>query len=276
MSLWHLVLLALIQGITEFLPVSSSGHLILLPGLTGAEDQGLALDVAVHIGTLGAVILYFWFDVRVALGGTLRLAQGKIDTKGAFLALCLLIATIPVMAAGLALRLTGLDDALRSVAVIGWAMIVFGLVLYWADRTGAETRTAPEWTLKHAMIMGLWQVLALIPGTSRSGITITGEHDLIEAGEKILALGPDAVLLKGGHGQAEQVIDILLTRQGSRRFNHARLPGEFHGTGCVLSAAITAHLARDETLETAVELGLDYLQDRMSRAIPGDALSLLP
>ena len=109
-----------------------------------------------------------------------------------------------------------------------------------------------------------------------TGITITGEHDLIEAGEKILALGPDAVLLKGGHGQAEQVIDILLTRQGSRRFNHARLPGEFHGTGCVLSAAITAHLARDETLETAVELGLDYLQDRMSRAIPGDALSLLP
>ncbi|SFP98244.1 undecaprenyl-diphosphatase [Roseivivax halotolerans] len=178
MSLWHLVLLALIQGITEFLPVSSSGHLILLPGLTGAEDQGLALDVAVHIGTLGAVILYFWSDVRVALGGTLRLAQGKIDTKGAFLALCLLIATIPVMAAGLALRLTGLDDALRSVAVIGWAMIVFGLVLYWADRTGAETRTAPEWTLKHAMIMGLWQVLAVIPGTSRSGITITGGRQL--------------------------------------------------------------------------------------------------
>ena len=178
MSLWHLVLLALIQGITEFLPVSSSGHLILLPGLTGAEDQGLALDVAVHIGTLGAVILYFWSDVRVALGGTLRLAQGKIDTKGAFLALCLLVATIPVMAAGLALRLTGLDDALRSVAVIGWAMIVFGLVLYWADRTGAEARTAPEWTLKHAMIMGLWQVLALIPGTSRSGITITGGRQL--------------------------------------------------------------------------------------------------
>ncbi|WP_076444644.1 undecaprenyl-diphosphate phosphatase [Roseivivax lentus] len=202
MTLFHLLVLALIQGITEFLPVSSSGHLILLPQLTGIEDQGLALDVAVHVGTLFAVILYFWADVRVALGGTLRLVRGRIDTPGAFLALCLLIATIPVMAAGLVLRLSGLDEMMRSVAVIGWAMIVFGVVLYWADMKGGETRRAEGWTLKHAAIMGLWQVLALIPGTSRSGITITGGrqlgYDRHSAARLAMLMSIPTILASGG------------------------------------------------------------------------------
>ncbi len=178
MTYAHLLILALIQGITEFLPISSSGHLILLPGLTGMEDQGLALDVAVHVGTLFAVILYFWGDVKQALIGTPRMLMGKLDTDGAFLALCLLIATIPVIIVGLALKLSGLDEAMRSITVIGWTMLVFGLVLYWADRTGAETREAQDWTLRHALTMGLWQCLALIPGTSRSGITITAARQL--------------------------------------------------------------------------------------------------
>jgi hypothetical protein len=86
MPLTQLVLLALIQGITEFLPVSSSGHLILLPGLTGMADQGLAIDVAVHVGTLFAVVLFFWADVKEALAGTGRLLRGRVDTPGAFLA----------------------------------------------------------------------------------------------------------------------------------------------------------------------------------------------
>ncbi|MFZ5963088.1 undecaprenyl-diphosphate phosphatase [Thalassococcus sp. BH17M4-6] len=178
MSLFHLLLLALVQGITEFLPVSSSGHLILMPGLTGMQDQGQVLDVAVHLGTLLAVILYFWADVKIAAAGTLRLLQGRVDTQGAFLALCLAIATVPVILVGLALKLSGLDDALRSVAVIGWAMLIFGLVLYWADRTGAEAKTARDWTLRDALVMGLWQAVALIPGTSRSGITITAARQL--------------------------------------------------------------------------------------------------
>ncbi|MEO0655242.1 MAG: undecaprenyl-diphosphate phosphatase, partial [Pseudomonadota bacterium] len=110
MPLLHLFLVAVIQGITEFLPVSSSGHLILLPNLTPLEDQGQVIDVAVHVGTLGAVILYFWSDVKVAAIGTLRLVRGKVDTQGAFLALCLAIATVPVIIAGLALKVTGLDD----------------------------------------------------------------------------------------------------------------------------------------------------------------------
>lgn len=178
MTLFHLFLIAVIQGITEFLPVSSSGHLILLPNLTGMQDQGLAIDVAVHVGTLLAVVIYFWTDVRDAAVGSLRLLQGKVDTKGAWMALCLIIATIPVVIAGLALKLTGLDEALRSTAVIGWTMLIFGLVLYWADQKGQTLRTAKDWSLKHALIMGLWQMIALIPGVSRSGITITAARSL--------------------------------------------------------------------------------------------------
>ncbi len=178
MTLFNLFLVAIIQGITEFLPISSSGHLILLPQLTGAEDQGLAIDVAVHVGTLFAVLIYFRADVAIAAAGTLRLLRGRVDTPGAFLALCLVVATMPVVVAGLALKLSGLDEAMRSTAVIGWTMLVFGLVLYWADQTGPITRTADGWTLKHALIMGLWQVLALIPGTSRSGIAITAARQL--------------------------------------------------------------------------------------------------
>ena len=174
MPLFTLILVALIQGVTEFLPVSSSGHLILLPSLTGLDDQGQVIDVAAHVGTLVAVIIYFWSDVKLALLGTLRLLRGKIDTKGALLALCLLVGTIPVIIFGLILKVTGLADAMRGIAVIGWTMLIFGIVLYWADQKGPETRSAEEWTLKHAVIMGLWQCLALIPGTSRSGITITG------------------------------------------------------------------------------------------------------
>lgn len=178
MTLFHLMLVALIQGITEFLPVSSSGHLILLPNLTSMEDQGQVIDVAVHVGTLFAVMLYFRTDTLRIFQGIPKVLRGRIDDQNAWLVLCLVIATIPVVVAGLILKLTGLDEALRSIAVIGWTMILFGLVLYWADRTGGTERTGAEWSLKHAGIMGLWQMLALIPGTSRSGITITGARQL--------------------------------------------------------------------------------------------------
>lgn len=178
MTLFHLFLVAMIQGLTEFLPVSSSGHLILLPNLTGLGDQGQVIDVAVHVGTLGAVVLYFWRDVRRGLIGLGHLAQRRNDTSEARLALGLVLATIPVVLFGMLLKLTGLDDGLRSITVIGWTMLGFGLVLYWADRRGSQKRTAQDWTLRHALIMGLWQAVALIPGTSRSGITITAARML--------------------------------------------------------------------------------------------------
>ncbi|WP_322867367.1 undecaprenyl-diphosphate phosphatase [Aquicoccus sp. G2-2] len=173
MPLYQLILVALIQGITEFLPVSSSGHLILLPQLTGLQDQGQVIDVAVHVGTLFAVVIYFWSDVKAGLAGTPRMLTGKIDTDGSRLAFLLLIATIPALAIGLFLNLTGLSDQMRSMAVIGWTMLLFGLFLWWADQRGAEEKVDADWTTADAVKMGLWQAVALIPGTSRSGICIT-------------------------------------------------------------------------------------------------------
>ena len=178
MPILHLILVAIVQGVTEFLPISSSGHLILLPNLTGLDDQGQVIDVAVHVGTLGAVVLYFRSDVARAFVGVLKIVQGNTSDADARLALGLIIATIPVVLAGLALKLAGSSEALRSVAVVGWATLIFGIVLYWADQSGAEGKTTEVWTLKDAFTMGLFQVLALIPGTSRSGITITAARKL--------------------------------------------------------------------------------------------------
>ncbi len=178
MPMLQLFLLAVIQGITEFLPVSSSGHLVLLPSLAGLQDQGLVIDVAVHVGTLGAVLLYFRADVSRVLSGMARMASGRFDGPDVRLALLLALATVPVIIAGLAFRLTGLDLLLRSVTVIAWATLIFGIVLWWADRTGSRTRTTGDWNPRDAIVMGLWQAIALIPGTSRSGITITAARRL--------------------------------------------------------------------------------------------------
>ncbi len=178
MPLFQLILVAVIQGITEFLPVSSSGHLILLPGLTGYDDQGQLIDVAVHVGTLGAVVIYFRRDVKLGLSGLPRLLKGRTDTDGARLALGLVVATVPVVLAGAVLHFTGLSDRMRSVTVIGWTMLIFGLVLYVADQRGANDKQFADWSLKDALNMGLWQAVSLIPGTSRSGITITGARHL--------------------------------------------------------------------------------------------------
>lgn len=175
MTTLHLLIVAIIQGLTEFLPISSSAHLILLPNLTGMEDQGQTIDVSVHVGTLGAVILYFWRDVFVGVAGIPRLLTGRTDTYGSRLAFLLVIATIPVVVAGLLMNLAGLDDMMRdNVALIGATMLGFGIFLWWADRTGEEAKADTDWNLSDAIKMGLWQAVALIPGTSRSGITITG------------------------------------------------------------------------------------------------------
>lgn len=178
MPLFHLFLVAVIQGLTEFLPVSSSGHLILLPGLSGLDDQGQIIDVAAHVGSLAAVILYFRADVKDVFRGLPRLLTGRADTADSRLTLLLVIATVPVVVLGLVVKVTGLDSSLRSIAVIGWMTLIFGIVLYWSDHRGATIRTGRDWTRAHALQMGLWQMVALVPGTSRSGITITAARFL--------------------------------------------------------------------------------------------------
>jgi len=220
MPLFQLLLVAIIQGLTEFLPISSSGHLILLPNLSGLEDQGQVIDVAVHVGTLCAVMLYFWSDVRLAIIGLPRLLIGRVDTPGACLAMLLLVASIPVVALGLLLHLTGLDTEMRSIKVIGWAMLVFGIVLYWADQAGPGRKKTENWNLQDAMVIGVWQAIALIPGTSRSGITITGARFLgytrKEAARISMLMSIPTIIASGALLGAESVANAntALLREG--------------------------------------------------------------
>lgn len=172
MDLVQVVLLALIQGITEFLPISSSAHLILPSKILGWPDQGLEFDVAVHVGTLCAVVFYFKNDLWDITRGWF--AQfGKIGAnENSRLAWAIIVGTIPVCVAGY-LGNDFIKENLRSTLVIATTTIVFGLLLWWADSKGKQVKTMQNMTLVLALIIGGAQVLALIPGTSRSGITIT-------------------------------------------------------------------------------------------------------
>ena len=176
MLLLHIVVLAIVQGITEFLPISSSGHLILVPVVAGWPDQGLLIDVAVHVGTLGAVMLYFWRDVWAMLSGLGRLAKGRWD-PGAKLATLVVVGTVPVVIAGFVLN-HFYPQGLRSIEVIGWTTLGFGIVLYVADAFGLTVRRLEHLRFSDAAVIGVSQILALIPGTSRSGITMTAARML--------------------------------------------------------------------------------------------------
>lgn len=178
MPLISLILLALIQGVTEFLPISSSGHLALFPALTGQTDQGLLIDVALHVGTLAAVMVYFRAETAGALRGTGHLLTGRLTTPEARLAALLALATIPVVIIGGLLSALNLTQAMRTPEVIAWASIIFGIVLWVADQRGAQDRIAADWNWRDAAIMGVAQAVALIPGTSRSGITMTAARGL--------------------------------------------------------------------------------------------------
>ncbi|MBT3915189.1 MAG: undecaprenyl-diphosphate phosphatase [Rhodospirillaceae bacterium] len=177
----QILILAAVQGITEFLPISSSGHLILVPKLGGLADQGLLMDVAVHVGTLVAVMLYFWRDMIGMTGALARSFrqlsnQRKLDYEF-WLFVKLVLATLPVIVAGfLVNEYMGAD--LRTLEIIGWATLVFGIVLYIADKMNMTVRQMEHISYGGAFFIGLLQVLALIPGTSRAGITMTAARFL--------------------------------------------------------------------------------------------------
>ncbi|NQD79305.1 undecaprenyl-diphosphate phosphatase [Pseudomonas seleniipraecipitans] len=168
----QLFFLSLIQGITEFLPVSSSAHLILPSQLLGWEDQGQAFDVAVHVGTLMAVILAFRHEVIAIIQGWLGHVLKRRVTAESRMGWMIILATIPAALAGLMFE-SMIEHYTRSVLVIGVATIVFGLVLWWADATGSRDADMARMSWRQALFIGMAQMLALIPGTSRSGITMT-------------------------------------------------------------------------------------------------------
>lgn len=173
MSDLQILLLAIVQGLTEFLPISSSGHLILAPTLFGFDDQGLAFDVAVHLGSLLAVLGYFRRDIiRIATGWLRALVPSGPASQESRLGWAIIIGTIPVVIAGLAFK-SIVESEVRAPWIIAATTIVFGLLLGGVDLIAKRQRDIERLTLKDALIIGLSQVLALIPGTSRSGITMT-------------------------------------------------------------------------------------------------------
>jgi len=165
--------LALVQGLTEFLPISSSAHLILVPSILGWEDQGLAFDVAVHLGTLIAVFWFFRDEVIAIISAWLRsITHREHEQQDARLAWAILVATVPVVLAGFFLE-DFVESQLRSPLIIASATAAFGILLWLADLSRKNIADEHSITLFIALIIGLVQVLALVPGTSRSGITIT-------------------------------------------------------------------------------------------------------
>jgi len=172
MDFLQIFVLAIVQGLTEFLPVSSSAHLILVPILTGWEDQGLAFDVAVHVGTLSAVVLYFRTEIIKMTIDWFASVAGKGVSDEAKLAWAVLFGTIPVGLAGLLFK-DFIEENLRSAFVLATATLVFAILLWWADAKGRGQRSEYSIGWKDVLFIGVAQAMALIPGTSRSGATMT-------------------------------------------------------------------------------------------------------
>ena len=212
------VLLALLQGLTEFLPISSSAHLILLPRLLGWGDQGLAFDVAVHVGTLLAVVLYFRHDVQRLFAAWLQSCLHRRMSADARLAWLVLLGTVPVVVAGLVLH-DVIETYLRSPLVIALATIGFGILLGLADWRGRQSRSEITLTVPDVIWIGLAQALALVPGTSRSGITMTAALALgltrSAAARFSFLLSIPVILMAGGYESLKLVQQLEPVAWGS-------------------------------------------------------------
>lgn len=173
METLHILLLALVQGITEFLPISSSAHLILAPKLFGFSDQGMAFDVAIHVGSLLAVIGYFRNELsQITRDFFASLGRPENSTEHSKMGWMIIVATIPIIFTGVAFK-SFIELHMRTAMMIAIPTIIFGLLLYWSDITGRKEREASSIEWKDALIIGLFQSIAIFPGTSRSGITMT-------------------------------------------------------------------------------------------------------
>ena len=166
------ILLGILQGLTEFLPVSSSGHLILVPWLLGWQPLGLIFDIMVHVGTLLAVLVYFRHEWKQFSVLAFKRLTGRARNRNSFLMDAILLGTIPAVVAGGLLKGV-IEEHLRTPAVTALCLALFGLVLWWADRRGAKSRSLRSLTRKDGILIGLAQAVALIPGVSRAGVTLS-------------------------------------------------------------------------------------------------------
>jgi undecaprenyl-diphosphatase len=207
LSTVEVIILAILQGLTEFLPISSSAHLILPSAILGWQDQGIAFDVAVHVGTLLAIILYFRQDISRLIVGWLQSLGGRHSTDSK-LAWWVILATIPAGLAGL-LAADYIESYLRSPWVLAATTIIFGLALWWADATAKQNQNMEQLNWRQALFIGVAQAISLIPGTSRSGITMTAAMllglDKVSAARFSFLLSIPIITLSGGY-QASKLL----------------------------------------------------------------------
>ena len=202
MDFLQVLILSVVQGITEFLPVSSSAHLIAVPHVFGWADQGVIFDIAVHVGTLGAVMVYFKKETKAIFVGLFDCTLGRTDSAGARMIFQLAIATMPLVIAAL-LFSKWQAEAARSIEILAIASIGFGILLYMTDIRPHYYPKTQGVSMHHAFIFGLFQALAIIPGTSRSGICITAGrllgYDRHTAGRFATLMAIPAIGLAGGY-----------------------------------------------------------------------------
>ena len=171
---FHIFFIAIVQGITEFLPISSSAHLIMIPYIIKVSDQGVLIDISVHLGSLLALIIFFKKESVILFKGLIQFFSLKWQKEEFFLLLKIIIATIPICLFGLIFKIYRLDIIVRSIELIGWTMIIFGMLLFYADKLGKEKKSLKNLSFRESLFIGFFQAFALIPGVSRSGISITG------------------------------------------------------------------------------------------------------
>lgn len=196
MTLAYILVLSIVQGLTEFLPVSSSAHLVLTPLVMEVQDQGLLIDVALHVGTLLAVLVYYWRDVWQMAVSVLFWRAGPMRN----LALYIVLATVPALVFGLVIK-HFFPEGIRSVAVITTTTLFFGILMGVADRFFSQEKQIGDITLKKALLIGCAQALAIIPGTSRSGATMTAARFMgfsrVDAARFSFLLGAPAIAAAG-------------------------------------------------------------------------------
>ena len=246
MTWLQVIVLAIVQGLTEFLPISSSGHLVLVPSAAGWGDQGLAFDVAVHFGSLLAVCLFFRDDIFALLRGSGQILRFDLQTPESRLALAIGLGTIPAAAAGLAFA-GWIEANLRSPVVIVGTLAGYAVVMLLADRFGSREKNIVDIRLKHAIVIGCAQALALVPGTSRSGVTISAGRilgfDRLDAARFSFLLSVPVILLASIYELGSLLMSDELVAWGQLAV-------------AVLVSAIVAYLSIDFFMRFVSRIGL--------------------
>jgi undecaprenyl-diphosphatase len=241
------IVLAIVQGLSEFLPISSSGHLILVPHFLDWPDQGLAFDVAVHVGTLVAVVAYFRRQLRAMIRAWFGSITGRGPSPDARLAWCVIVGTIPVGAAGLLFG-SLIEHMLRNPLFVAGTLTGFGLLMWLADRFGRRERDEYSIDWHHALLIGCAQALALMPGTSRSGVTMTMARwlglDRAAAARFSFLLAVPGIAMAGGY----ELLQLLQGKNGGVDWG-------MMGLGTAVSA-VTGYLCIRWLLGVIARIGL--------------------